>query len=108
MGLLDDTYVKQSKGPKHVVFQAAQTCISHQHNVLMYQLWSENDIHYYMIGGGGGVLHHVFGSWVQHMKIIWTQSDLRFCENLGSIDLKSVKKGVNLIENQGQNLYKIC
>ncbi len=35
-------------------------------------------------GGGGGVLHQIFGSQVQHVKKNWTQSDLRFCENEGS------------------------
>ncbi len=30
---------------------------------------------------GGGVLHQIFGTQVQHMKKKWTQSDLRFCEN---------------------------
>ncbi len=33
----------------------------------------------------------------------WTQWDLRFCENEGSKDLKSMKKGFNWIENQGEN-----
>ncbi len=29
----------------------------------------------------------------------WTQSDLRFCENEGKKDWKSMKKDVNWIEN---------
>ncbi len=29
----------------------------------------------------------------------WTQSDLKFCKNEGSKDLKLMKKGVNWIEN---------
>ncbi len=37
--------------------------------------------------------HQIFGTRVQHMIQIWTQSDLRFCEKNGSKDLKSMKKG---------------
>ncbi len=43
--------------------------------------------------GRGGVLHQIFGTRVQHVIQIWTQSDLRFCDNNGSKDLKSMKKG---------------
>ncbi len=43
--------------------------------------------------GGGGGLHQIFGTRVQHVIQIRTQSDLRFCENNGSKDLKSMKKG---------------
>ncbi len=43
--------------------------------------------------GGGGELHQIFGTRVQHVIPIWTQSDLRFCENNGSKDLKSMKEG---------------
>ncbi len=42
---------------------------------------------------GGEVLHQIFGTQVEHVIQIWTQSDLRFCENNGSKDLKSMKKG---------------
>ncbi len=42
---------------------------------------------------GGGVLHQIFSARVQHVIQIWPQSDLRFCENNGSKDLKSMKKG---------------
>ncbi len=35
-------------------------------------------------GWGGGVLHQIFGTWVQHAKKTWTQSEIRFCENEGS------------------------
>ncbi len=31
-----------------------------------------------------GVLHQMFGNWVQYAITIWTQSDLRFCKNEGS------------------------
>ncbi len=33
----------------------------------------------------------------------WTQRDRRFCKNEGSKDLITMKKGVNKIENQGEN-----
>ncbi len=36
----------------------------------------------------------------------WTQGDLRFCKNEGSKRSKNCKKGVNKIENQGENWYK--
>ncbi len=32
----------------------------------------------------------------QHVKKVWTQSDLRFCENEGQTDLKSMKMGGQL------------
>ncbi len=38
-------------------------------------------------------LHQIFGTRVQRVTQIWTQSDLRFCENNGSKDFKSMKKG---------------
>ncbi len=44
-------------------------------------------------GGGGGGPHQIFATQVQHVIQIWTLSDLRFCENNGSKDLKSMKKG---------------
>ncbi len=33
---------------------------------------------------GGGVLHQIFGSRVQHAKTDWTQFALKFCKNEGS------------------------
>ncbi len=39
-----------------------------------------------------GVSHIIFGSRVQHEKKKWTQLDLRFWENEGSKDLKSMKR----------------
>ncbi len=55
-----------------------------------------------------GVFHQMFGSSCQYAKKqnkkeedIWTQSDLRFCENDGSNRLKINEKGVNWIGNQG-------
>ncbi len=48
-------------------------------------------------------LHQIFSSQVQHAKKHWTQSDLRFCENKGQKDLKSIKKGVNWVVNQDEN-----
>ncbi len=43
---------------------------------------------------GGGVLHKIFSSRVQHSKQNWTQLDLRFKIN---------EKGANWIDNQGEN-----
>ncbi len=43
-------------------------------------------------GGGGGVLHQIFGTWVQHTKKKWTQLDLSFCKNKGSKNLKLMEK----------------
>ncbi len=37
----------------------------------------------------------------------WAQSDLMFCKMNGLKDLRSMKKGVNWVENQGENLYKM-
>ncbi len=51
---------------------------------------------------GGGVLHQIFGTRVQHTKKKWTQSDLSFCKNEGSKFLKSMETGVNWIENEGK------
>ncbi len=34
-------------------------------------------------GGGGVVLHQMFGTQVQHTKTNCTQSELKFCENEG-------------------------
>ncbi len=52
--------------------------------------------HVYVPCGGGGVLHQIFDSQVQHMKLFWTQSDLRFCENEGSKRFKINEKGRKL------------
>ncbi len=46
---------------------------------------------------GEGVLHQIVG----------TQSDLRFAKMRGQNDVKSMKKGVNWIENQDENWYKM-
>ncbi len=46
--------------------------------------------------GRGGVLHQIFGTWVQHAKKTWTQSDIRFCENEGSNRFKINEKGGHL------------
>ncbi len=43
-------------------------------------------------GGGGVVLHQIFGTCVHHANKNWTQSDLRFCENEGSKRFKINKK----------------
>ncbi len=43
-----------------------------------------------------GVLHQIFGAWVQHAKTTWTQSDIRFCENEGSNRFKINEKGGHL------------
>ncbi len=47
-------------------------------------------------GWGGGVLHQIFGSWVQHATKIETQSDLRFCKNEGWNRFKINEKGGQL------------
>ncbi len=52
--------------------------------------------------GGGGVLHQMFGTRVQHTKKKWTQSDLSFCKNEGSKHFKLMEKVVNWIENEGK------
>ncbi len=57
--------------------------------------------------GVGGVLHHIFGSRVQHMIKYFTESDLRFCENEGSKRSNINEKEVNWIENQEKNRYKV-
>ncbi len=36
------------------------------------------------------------------MKKKWTQSDLNFCKNEGSKNLKLMENGVNWIENEGK------
>ncbi len=40
----------------------------------------------------GGVLHQIFGREVWHMIRKWTQSDLKFCKNEGSIRSKTNEK----------------
>ncbi len=40
-----------------------------------------------------------FGREVRHAITKWTQSDLKFCKNEGSIRSKTNEKGVNWIEN---------
>ncbi len=56
-------------------------------------------------GGGGGGTSPIFGSRGWHANKIWTQSDQRFCvrSKINEKYLKSMKKGVNWIENQGEN-----
>ncbi len=39
--------------------------------------------------GWGGVLHQMFGREVRHVIKKWTQSDLKFCKNEGSIRSKT-------------------
>ncbi len=48
---------------------------------------------------GGGGLHQIFGRGGPALDEKWTQWDLRFCKN----DLRTVKMGVNKIENQGEH-----
>ncbi len=43
-----------------------------------------------------GVLHQIFGREVQHAIKKWTQSDLKFCKNEGSIRSKTNEKGGQL------------
>ncbi len=42
--------------------------------------------------GGGEVLHQIFGREVMHAIKKWTQSNLKFCKNEGSIRSKTNKK----------------
>ncbi len=46
--------------------------------------------------GGEGVLDQIFGREVRHMIRKWTQSDLKFCKNEGSIRSKTNEKGGQL------------
>ncbi len=48
------------------------------------------------------LLHQIFGTRVRHTKKKWTQSDLSFCKNEGSTNLKLMEQGVNWIENEGK------
>ncbi len=50
------------------------------------QKWLETGV------GGVGELHQIFSSRVQHAKINWTQSDLKFCKNEGSKRSKIMEK----------------
>ncbi len=45
---------------------------------------------------GLGVLHQIFGREVWHTIKKWTQSDLKFCKNEGSIRSKTNEKGGQL------------
>ncbi len=48
----------------------------------------------------GGLLHQIFGTRVQHVKKKnWANQILGFVKMRGQKDLKSMKKGVNWIEN---------
>ncbi len=44
------------------------------------------------VGGGGVVIHQIFGREVWHAIKKWTQSDLKFCKNEGSIRFKTNEK----------------
>ncbi len=50
---------------------------------------------------------YIFGSWVQHAMKNRAQSELRFCKNEGQKGLRSMKMGINSIENKGENVYKM-
>ncbi len=43
--------------------------------------------------GVGEVLHQIFNREVRHAIKKWTQSDLKFCKNEGSIRSKTNEKG---------------
>ncbi len=58
-------------------------------------------------GGVGRALHQIFGRGVQHAMKKWTQRDLSFVKMRGQNDLRTVEKGVNKIENQGENWSKM-
>ncbi len=45
---------------------------------------------------GGEVLHQIFGREVMHAIKKWTQSNLKFCKNEGSIRSKTNEKGGQL------------
>ncbi len=42
---------------------------------------------------GAGVLHQIVSTQVQHARLFFTQSDLKFCENEGSKRFKITEKG---------------
>ncbi len=54
--------------------------------------------------GVGGVLHQIFGREVRHMINKWTQSDLKFCKNEGSIRSKTNEKDGQLDRKLRQKL----
>ncbi len=58
-------------------------------------------------GGEGGSLHQIFGRGVQHAMKKWTQRDLKFSKNEDQKYLRTVSKGINKIENQGENWQKM-
>ncbi len=58
-------------------------------------------------GVGGGVLHQIFGTRVQHAIKNWTQLDLMFCENEWSKRFKINEKGGQLDLKLKENLYKL-
>ncbi len=55
-----------------------------------------------------GVLHQVFGNWVQHAIKDWTQSDLKYCINEGSKRSKIDEKGSQLDQKWTQLDIKFC
>ncbi len=56
------------------------------------------------IGGGG--LHQIIGSQVRHTNKNWTQSDLRFYENVGSYRFKINEKGGQLDRKSRRKLIQ--
>ncbi len=52
------------------------------------------------------VLQQIFVNWVQHVIKKWTQLDLRFCKNEGSITSKINEKWVNWIEKAMRKLIQ--
>ncbi len=53
------------------------------------------------------ILHQLFGSRVHPWNKMWTQTNLRFGEIEGSKRIKINEKGVNWIEKQRENWYKM-
>ncbi len=47
------------------------------------------------------------GGEAQHTMKIWTQSDLMIVKLRGQKDLRTMKKGVNKIKDQGEIWYKM-
>ncbi len=45
---------------------------------------------------GGGVFQQIFGREVMHTTTKWTQSDIKFCKDEGSIGSKTNEKGGQL------------
>ncbi len=60
-------------------------------------------------GGGGGGYFTKFSvaRFSMRLNTNWTKSNLRFVKMRGQKDLGSIVKGVNCIENEGENLYKM-